>query len=222
MENETFQDYLKEEQDLIDSSIKDIDDLYAEVKEHLDHVKRSFSKGSLNFIQGQTSNLISLKTAKTNLISSRINIKKLEADLTLKKQARESNENDSSQMVMNLAKEILNMKEEKPKEVFEEKINEIDADLLLEQRLSDLENNGSLKYTDNDLKIKYENSNIKVIVVRKNDKWKFLALDSNNKQVKDYPLPKSSEVELEFIEDSKGRVSAKDENGNLYQVKDMK
>jgi hypothetical protein len=69
-EQESFFDknLFKEEFTQLDEELKSIDNLYDEVKTHFDKIKNSNSRGSLTFIEKQTSNLVSLRSARLNVI----------------------------------------------------------------------------------------------------------------------------------------------------------
>lgn len=86
------------ENNLIDSEINKIDDLYLEIKSHFDTVKNSRSAGTLTFIEKQTANLVNLKNAKLGMIREKINIKKISSDLDYKEKqlaAKEKENNES-------------------------------------------------------------------------------------------------------------------------------
>lgn len=74
----------KEELDLVNLEITEIDNLYSEIKTHYDKIKNSPVRGSLTFLEKQTSNLVSIKTAKLNLIKEKINMKKSISDINYK------------------------------------------------------------------------------------------------------------------------------------------
>ena len=218
MEENKYVGLFKDETELINKEISEIDSLYEEVKTHYDALKNSFAKGSLSFIEKQTSNLVSLKTAKSSLIKDRITIKKLCADFELKDIKANGDSNDTSGLAQQIAKEILNAKEDSVVENFVQHANEIDEDPL-ERRIRELEESGSIKYSDNEERLKFENRQIKLIIVKKGDKWKFVALDGNNKQVKDYPVPKNTDKDIVFKTNTNGTIEAVDENGVYYKVK---
>ena len=69
----------------IDSVINDIDTLYTESKATLDEIKKARARGSLTFIANQTSNLISLKTAKLQALKERVNIKNTKFNQEIKR-----------------------------------------------------------------------------------------------------------------------------------------
>jgi hypothetical protein len=74
----------QEELDLVNKEIDEIDDLYSEIKNHYNVIKNSHTKGSLTFIEKQTSNLVSIKTAKLNLIKEKINMKRSISEINYK------------------------------------------------------------------------------------------------------------------------------------------
>lgn len=75
---------LDDDIELIENEIHEIDNLYIEVKKHFDIVKNSQSRGSLSFIEKQTTNLVNLKNSKLNWVREKINAKKSMADYKFK------------------------------------------------------------------------------------------------------------------------------------------
>lgn len=213
------EELFKNELELIDESIDEINELYDEVKEHYDALKGTYAKGSLNFIQGQTANLISLKNAKLGMIKERIAIKKIQEDLIIKKKNADGDQGGADQaIVTDLLGKILKSEEGSKKGIKHVAITP-DADDLLNNRLNNLLDKGEIELTDNDERIRFEKMGVKIIIVKKGDKWKFAALDKNNKQVKDYPLPDKKMFNITFKEDSQGRITAVDEDNRNYMVK---
>ncbi|WP_171567705.1 hypothetical protein, partial [Brevibacillus sp. MCWH] len=66
--------------------------------------------------------------------------------------------------------------------------------------------------------IQYENRGVKIYIKRCVDtnEWEFIALDRDNQQVFDYPVPRKKDVgKVKFSEDGK---YATDERGRMYKV----
>lgn len=134
----------KEDLSLIDSEITAIDNLYDEVKKHYDLVKNAPSRGSLSFVEKQTTNLVNLKTAKLNYIKQRIDAKKTLTDfkykdkqIDIKQTSSESNSqfneaiyNKIMETISYNAKSFNNNKDE-------EVINEEDIERELDESLDD-------------------------------------------------------------------------------------
>ena len=74
--SETF-DLFKQEFKSLDELEDAYDDIYDQVKEHYDAIANARGlRGALTFISAQTSNLINIRSAKSNVIRDRINLKK--------------------------------------------------------------------------------------------------------------------------------------------------
>jgi len=83
-----------DEMEMINKEIDELDSLYSELKGHFDAIKGSQARGSLSFVKDQTSNLISLKTAKLNYIKQKADMKKNITDFAFKEKnaSKESSE----------------------------------------------------------------------------------------------------------------------------------
>jgi len=87
---------------------------------------------------------------------------------------------------------------------------------LIEERLSSVEN--PFRSEEGSKYIEYENRGVRVVVKKWIDTgdWEFVALDKNNQQVFDYPLPRKKDIgRVKFSDD--GRY-ATDERGRSYKV----
>lgn len=91
---ERMESLFKDNIDMLMEEIQDNDKLYAELKEHFDSVKNSYSSGALTFISKQTPNLVSLKSNKLSAINSLFTIKKAIVELSLK--TEDDGETDTS------------------------------------------------------------------------------------------------------------------------------
>jgi len=85
-------DLFEDEMSMIDDEIRSLDDLFTEVKTHFDAIKNSQARGSLSFVKDQTSNLISIKSAKLNFIKQRADMKKNITDFAFKEKSFASKE----------------------------------------------------------------------------------------------------------------------------------
>ena len=94
-----------EEIEALNAEIDDINELYDTTREHLEAIKRNIHKGSLTFVQYQTANLVSMKTAKLNLLKEKIGIKKNIVDFRFKKEnLAKDNENSDFNYIETLKK----------------------------------------------------------------------------------------------------------------------
>jgi len=137
-DTELFVDEFKE----LDNELSNINDLYDEIKTHFDQIKNLPTKGSLTFIEKQTTNLINLKSAKLNILKEKINAKRSLVDLSLKaksisnKEMQNNTNNDTTEMLSTLIKEL-----KYNREINDDMIEDIDYDEELE---SIIENNDEL------------------------------------------------------------------------------
>lgn len=205
---------------LIDASINEMDELYEEIKDHFDSLKGTYARGSLNFIQGQTGNLISLKTAKFNLIKERVAIKKIQEDLRLKNENAKGDQASADQaIVTELLSKILKTSDTNKDNIIDIPQESEDSDDELLSRLDSLIDSGDITMSDNDMRIKFEKMGISLVVVKEvDDSWDFIAVDRYDDIVEDYPIPDKSMYNLVFKEDTKGSSIAIDEDGNVYKV----
>lgn len=204
------------EHELFDDAIHEVDELYTEVKTHYDRIKNSPARGTLTFIQNQTSNLISLKTTKASLLRDKLNVKKAELDFALKyKKVDEEVAGGSDGIINEIARLVINSKEEKIN--INDISNEPDS-IDIERQLELMEESGDITLNDNELKIKYEKLNVRICIEYTNkDKWNFIAIAGNGDVIGDYPLPKNSKIS--FSEDTYGNITASDDDtGIMYNV----
>lgn len=68
----------------IDKDIAEMEQFYIDTKSHYDGIKNAQFKGSLQFIEKQTANLISIKNATIGMRKEKINIKKIIRDYQFK------------------------------------------------------------------------------------------------------------------------------------------
>mgnify|MGYP001347461204 CR=1 FL=1 len=189
-------------ENLLKKEMNEIDELYLEVKSHLDKVKeiRSKSRIDLNaglqitekvntfpFIYQQTTNIIALKNLKLNLIKELNSLIKTDADLALKNFAamlkNKSNEADVSKILSELLNVVMTEKNTSPKDFFNSELESTDyeeiVELELEKRLSSGKLDENLFTQDKD----YYESEEEDYLKEKNieDKYSFKFLDERRK-----------------------------------------
>jgi hypothetical protein len=189
-------------ENLLKKEMNEIDELYLEVKSHLDKVKeiRSKSRIDLNaglqitekvntfpFIYQQTTNIIALKNLKLNLIKELNSLIKTDADLALKNFAamlkNKSNEADVSKILSELLNVVMTEKNTSPKDFFNSELESTDyeeiVELELEKRLSSGKLDENLFTQDED----YYESEEEDYLKEKNieDKYSFKFLDERRK-----------------------------------------
>ena len=233
-ENEVVKYFKDEENELVDA-IKEIDDLYDEVKEHYDSLKKASrsangGRGILSFIEKQTSNLVTLKNSKASLINSKITLKKYEADLILK----QKKDMDDSKVNNDIVNAILDKIEGQNENiVYEDDYNEtsnydMDEEKLLEERINSLKETGDIKdtvtdeYVDKDnFKLDTDDSDrddVVLAVYIKNKKWSFVGINDTGKIVKGYEVPDKKGYKMRIHKEEDGTSVAIDQNDRIYTI----
>jgi len=215
--------YFKDEENELNKAIKEIDDLYNEIKTHYDGIKSASrsangGKGVLSFIHLQTSNLVSLKNSKAQLINSKINMKKIEAELALKHKKDQTESEINADIVNAVIKKLEANSEENlfiDEEPASDKKSVENADFLLEERIRQLQKSGDIELDEENSD--EEKEGILAILV-KDKKWKFIGIDENNKIIKGFPVPNKKEFTIKLHKDKKGRYTATDQNDRIYKV----
>lgn len=233
-------EHYKDELELINGGIAEIEELYAETKEHFDEVKNSRTKGSLSFVHLQTGNLISLKNAKFSMLKEMISIRKNIADLTMKQKAAEAGTDSKEKELLRQIAEMLDKSGSNPATSVEyEDVDETDVDSAIERQIAKLESQGKLEFTDNEKAAKYERTGgsppelpsdeeegeeeeevqekVKIIVVVKDKKWSFAAMNEVGRIVKGYPLPDKKQYKMKLTKDD-GKLIAVDQDDRMYEV----
>jgi len=211
--------YFEKEEKALDETINEINDLYDEVKDHYNLVKNASKsanggRGVLSFLEKQTANLVTLKNSKVNLIQSKINLKKISAELAMKQRK----DTDESQISNDIVNAILNKLDEQNEdsiiidedEFMEDNISEED---LLESRIQSLIDNGDIKDTS---ETKDFEDGILAIKI-KDKKWKFVGIDEKGRVIKNFPVPDKKDYKIKVKRNSEGKYAV-DQNGKVYKV----
>jgi hypothetical protein len=203
---------------LLHEALKENEDLYDEVKTHYDKVKQGGS-GTLQFVEKQTANLISLKSNKISIIQQMVNVKKVDAETKLKIANANKGEEGTDKLVGQMADAmydlILSKKKDKSfediigtqKKLDQEvpKEDEPDVDALLEARLSELEPKVEEPKVEEVVP-----SHTFVVDMDKN----IYCVDSDFNFIEDVEIPELNIT----IEEIDGEYVAVDEDGNKYDV----
>jgi hypothetical protein len=210
------------EEKMLQQALKENEDFYDEIKGHYDALIKAKSSGTLQFIEKQTSNLITLKQNKVGIIKEMINVKKMNAEMKIKINAankKEDGTNDKiSQLIPAMHEYLLSNKSNKtfdevsgsgsqksslpaPMDPQEEE----DIDALLEARLS----NEKSKEEESKEEVQVPQY-IYVFDVEKN----IYCLDEEYNIVEDVVLP---DIEVSILEEN-GELYAEDDEGNRYDV----
>jgi len=148
MANEKKQDALyskdifDKEMQMIDDELADLDSLYTELKGHFDKVKNSQTKGSLTFVKDQTSNLISIKTAKLSYIKQKADMKKNITDFAFKDKQISKEGEGIDTFTNELYKKIANEIKYIPDKVHDNVVNTLDdndVEQMLDEELDTLD-----------------------------------------------------------------------------------
>ena len=138
-------DDLLNEYQRMESEINEIDSLYLSSKDLLENSTRG-SRANLVFVSNQTSNLISIKNHKLNLLKTMNDIKKSIIDLKIKEynlNSKNNELNDNSKEIINeIFNKMMNMDTKElintsVQQQIEEKITEDEIDILIEKRLNE-------------------------------------------------------------------------------------
>lgn len=219
----------KPEEERMHRLYDELDELYAETKQYFDSVVRAKGRGTLNFIQSQTSNLISIKQSKISLVKEMAGIKKLAIELDHKvNKGTEGISSKDAELVNKFFEEADNPKHASSFETddfpddYEEESYEDQDDSALSERFNELVNDGSITMSENDLAMKYENVGARLVVYledeRKPNDWEFMAVDREYNILDDYPIPDKSLYEMTITQDKAGNFNAKDQNDRDYEV----
>ena len=144
-----FQHFAAEYNEL-DQAANELDQLYDQVKEHYDAMLNNRQRGTLNFVQGQTSNLISLKTAKIQLLREKINVKRNVIDYGTKKQMMKKDDTSSVGIAMEIMRQLINSDavSEKP-EIIDIESRDITDEL--DEEVKRLEESGEIVYSESEM-----------------------------------------------------------------------
>ncbi len=200
-------------------------------------------RGTSKFLNDMTLNLLSSKTNKLQIIKEITNLKKTIADLKIKSDAKNKGNESAANSATNIASQYLRqvmqmgrnqvigkLKDEASFSASDERNDALDAfnrqrtsyneadmdeiDSIISQRLDSEEN--PFRSSDGNKYIKYENMDITIVVKRCIDtgEWEFVAIDSDEQVVYDYPVPKKDSVGTMKFKDG----LASDSMGRMYKV----
>jgi hypothetical protein len=232
--------HYKEELELLDQALAEIEDLYEETKSHFDVVKNSRTKGSLSFVHLQTGNLISLKGSKFQILKEKVSIKKSIADFTMKQKAAADGENKDKETIRQLMNALI--KHDTTPEMkdiqYEDEESTTDIDSTLDRQIAMLEDQGKIVFTDNDRAAKYEkmggtpselpsdeeeedelpaSQKTKIAVRVKDKKWSFVAVNEMGQIVKGVEVPDKKKYKMKLTKVDGERVAI-DQDDRMYEV----
>jgi len=216
--------HFSEEVLLLEKEILDTDSLYDELKTHFDAIKNSRNSGTLKFLADQAKSLIALRSHKTSVIKEKISVKKNLADLIMKRMSmNKDNGNGSMGDFKDLLDILYNKNTIKPEDTVifsEDGFDYSEDDELLEQRINELMEDGSLTFEENDSEDENDEKNnddedidVKIVVDLNGNKY---VVDSEYNLLNDYDIP---DFEIKYVEDDfDGETYAFDEDGNPLEI----
>lgn len=208
------------------------------IEKDFDAINGSKTRGMSKYTNDLLASVLNAKNGKLAVIKEIASLKKTIADLKIKEDSKKDKAENSQQQgteflaasyfknIMNYGRKNfisditnrnLNDSDEYDKNVFGAyNTDDEDFDSLLEERLGSEEN--PFRTNDGSKFIEYENRGVKIFVKRCIDTgdWEFIALDRDQQQILDYPVPDRKKVgKVKFSEDGS---YATDERGRSYKV----
>ena len=224
-----------EEMTLLYDLLNEMNDLTKELDKKYKSLNNTKTRGMSKYMNDMVINMLSAKSNKLQIIKEINNLKKTIVDLKIKEEAKtnkdKAQENNIDLLASQYLKQIMtygrnNFINEMPKvdRAIDDAIENIDLpridytsdDLdtlhsLIDDRLDNEET--PFRSESGNKYIEYEDRDIKICVKRCIDtgEWEFVALDNNNQQVFDYPLPNPINIgkvkfKDNFMIDGRGRM----------------
>ena len=191
----------EDELELLKQAQEEVEELYDDIHQHYLQVRKS--KGTLHFTQAQTSNLITLKTTKVNIIKERVNLKRNIIDFELKRNAKETETSLDEALVNEILKKLNNQDTaNKNNNIIyqDEDIEDSEIDSLddaLEAKLEDLTKEGLVKFNEEEQNVKNEHKGVLNIDINK------VVSDLMKKQIEgDEPDESTTEVTVMVNEET--------------------
>lgn len=189
-----------DEAELLDSTLVEIQELYDSNYEHFKKIKNSYNSGSLRFISDQLKNLISLKELQLSLIRDKTNMKTKITDIYFKdKNSNNNNVNNIADILESLKQ--LGNNSSLPLEETLDNEDDLDDDILLNERLEELISEGKI--------------NQDLINLSSNTVKNIIEMDNISESEED--LPEVDENGIEFIFDEYGTIYALDNEGDILE-----
>jgi hypothetical protein len=199
-----------------DNELKDIKELYDEIKTHYDQVKISRANGTLEFLSNQAKNLITIKTTIINIIKEKVNIKKTAKELELKVIRDTGDGSTEKGILSDLLAAIYDKASGKEEKFitaeFSKHQDDEDIDKILSKRVKK-----ELKHKKEKEEVSIETLEYKVVFDKHKNQY---LVDKDYKLIDDYEVPK---IKIRFKKSKKTGIRyAKDKKGNKYELIDEK
>lgn len=195
--SETF-NLFKEEFDSLQELEEEYDSIYEQVKEHYDAIANTRGvRGSLTFISAQTSNLINIRSAKSNVIRDRINLKKSLLEYDFKKNLHNHDNSTAEGVATELLKAIINNEITEPKEIVDAEFEEIGRDLS--EVVKELEDSGKIKYSESERDLSSK-LNVDAVIndLIENEEKNKLEMEEEERRKAEEALAEEDNSEFEF------------------------
>lgn len=147
-------------------------------------------------------NITSARSLASQIVDKQVSVKKLISELTLKQKKEfgiTDNGSNLNDYASSFLKQMISERKSLNGDYSDTIVGDFSDEELSEELESALENDS---YSDETMKyLKYENQNVKIYVVIRNkdiDNYEFVALDDNNHEIDDYPLPSKSKLSINY------------------------
>lgn len=238
----TYYKEFSEELVLLYGLLQELNDFGKKLDDKVSEMEKSKTRGVSKYLNDLIESVLSSKQNKLNIIKEIANIKKTIIDLKIKADAKSKDDikdNNSDYVAASFLKNIVKygrnnfiqdagsmsnsggpenitdlMESIGNDEYSEEEIDDYNEDI--EERLLNEEN--PFRSAEGNKYIEYENRDVSVKIRRNIDsgEWDFIAIDRDNQEIFDYPLPtKKAAGKVKFSDD--GRY-ATDEKSRIYKV----
>ena len=216
-ENVTDVNFFRDDLEEMYKSVDQIDELANRIDDEIKDVyfdpehRQMAGRGVLTFTTNMIESLTTLRTAKCNSINQILGNKLKISQMTINKNKSESEGASASAIAKEFNKLFLenaaSITPKNPQADIVERamsgINEKD-DKALEDRISQLENSGDLKFTDNEYAVRYEKRGVEFCVINAHTNPQFVACAQDNGEIlDDYPktlFPDSKNLEIGTLE----------------------
>jgi hypothetical protein len=237
-----FKKEFAEELTLLYSLLDEVNKFNKELEKKYKAVEGSKTRGISKWTTELINSMLSAKTSKLQILKEISNIKKTIADLKIKQDGKKANVEGEKSVDLLAAQYFQNVLKYGRSNFIKDMGSVHDDDDEIDDLVEQIEKN-KMSYSSDELEriqsyieerletegnpfrseagskyIQYENRGVKICIKRCIDtgEWEFIAIDRDNQQVFDYPLPRKRDVgKVRFSDD--GRY-ATDERGRTYKV----
>lgn len=237
-----FKKEFAEELTLLYSLLDEVNKFNKELEKKYKSVEGSKTRGVSKWTTELINSMLSAKTSKLQILKEISNIKKTIADLKIKQDGKKANIEGEKSVDLLASQYFQNVLKYGRSKFVQDMGTVHDEEDEIDDLVEQIERN-KMNYSSDELEriqsyieerletegnpfrseagskyIQYENRGVKICIKRCIDtgEWEFIAIDRDNQQVFDYPLPRKRDVgKVRFSDD--GRY-ATDERGRTYKV----